>query len=252
MLRQSFGLISGAAARSSASTSSSSAAVASPAALRLFARQYTEAATQAEGASSVQPGQEAHAPSSDKQAQAQGKGKAAEGNQDLQKALEAKDHEIAKLKDSWLRSVAEFENLQKITQREKTKAKDYAIESFAKDIIDSMDILHLALGTVPADKRAKASSASSSGATPNDADHLSDLFIGVDMTARNLEKTLGRFGVVAFDPTGEKFDPNRHEAMYQAPIPGKEPGSVLECQKKGWLLKDRLLRPAQVGVVMDS
>lgn len=154
--------------------------------------------------------------------------------------------------DSWLRSVADFENLQKITTREKTKAKEYAIESFAKDLIENMDILHLALNTVPADKRTKAARPSSSESGPTEADHLADLFVGVDMTAKNLEKTLSRFGVKAFDPTGEKFDPNLHEAMYQAPVPGKEPGSVLECQKKGWLLKDRLLRPAQVGVVMDT
>jgi len=93
------------------------------------------------------------------------------------------------------------------------------------------------------------------------------------LTKREIEKTLARHGVKSFDPTGEMFDPNRHEALYQAPVPGKEPGSVLECQEIGcksflllikeiradrkrgfWMaldtIKDRLLRPAKVGVVL--
>lgn len=72
------------------------------------------------------------------------------------------------------------------------------------------------------------------------------------MTHRLLLSTLFKFHVKEFDPTGEKFDPNHHEALYQAPIPGKEPGTVLECQKTGYMIKDRLLRAAQVGVVQDA
>lgn len=56
---------------------------------------------------------------------------------------------------------------------------------------------------------------------------------GVSLTKREIEKTLARHGVKSFDPTGEMFDPNKHEALYQAPVPGKEPGSVLECQEIG-------------------
>lgn len=153
--------------------------------------------------------------------------------------------------DNWRRSVADFENLQKITTREKQKAKDYAIESFAKDIISNLDILHLALKHVPEAYRTKQA-ASSEGGEPTVADTLADLYTGVSMTSNHLEKTLNRFNIKSFDPTGEKFDPNQHEALYQAPIPGKEPGTVLECSKKGWLLKDRVLRAAEVGVVMDT
>ena len=166
------------------------------------------------------------------------------------------------MQDNWLRSIAEFDNFQKMTSREKQNAKDYAIQSFARELINNMDILHLAMNSVPAEHRShieagsetssSASSPSSAASLSDQGKHLADLFIGVAMTAKELEKTLGRFGVSAFDPTGQKFDPNLHEAMYQAPVPGKETGSVLECQKKGWMLKDRLLRPAQVGVVMES
>lgn len=80
---------------------------------------------------------------------------------------------------------------------------------------------------------------------------LGSLFSGVEMTKQELLKTFAKHGITQFDPTGEKFDPNRHEALFQAPIPGKEPGTVLECQKTGFMIKSRTLRPAQVGVVQD-
>lgn len=149
-----------------------------------------------------------------------------------------------------------MENLVRTTAKDKATTKAYAIESFARDIINNIDILQLALNAVPADKRtvpkSRSRSSSSSESGDSSAKDLADLFLGVSMTKDGLEKTLSRHGVTSFDPTGEKFDPNFHEALYQAPVPGKEPGSVLECQKKGWKLKDRLVRPAQVGVVMSS
>jgi len=155
--------------------------------------------------------------------------------------LEAKDKEIAKLKDAVLRSRADFENLQKTTSRQISTSKDFAIQSFAKDLVSSIDILSLALTSIPPTKLDKS-------VNPD----LTNLWEGVNLTKAELLKVLGRFGVNSFDPTGEKFDPNRHEAMYQAPVPGKEPGTVLECSKVGYMIKDRLLRPAQVGVVLEA
>jgi len=78
--------------------------------------------------------------------------------------------------------------------------------------------------------------------------YLIELHEGVDMTHRLLLQTLFKYHVKPFDPTGDMFDPNRHEAMYQAPIPGKEPGTIIDCQKIGYTIKDRILRAAQVGV----
>ena len=71
------------------------------------------------------------------------------------------------------------------------------------------------------------------------------------MTQRLLLQTLFKYHVKPFDPTGDRFDPNFHEALYQAPIPGKEPGTVIDCQKVGYKIKDRVLRAAQVGVAQD-
>ncbi|GAA6014252.1 hypothetical protein JCM11491_005015 [Sporobolomyces phaffii] len=160
---------------------------------------------------------------------------------ELQAKLDQQSKTIAELKDARLRTLADFENLQKISTREKQQAKDFALTSFAKDLVSSIDILHLALKSITPDKLAQAANGD-----------LKGLHEGVALTKRDIEKCLERHGVKSFDPTGEQFDPNRHEALYQAPVPGKEPGSVLECQEIGYTIKDRLLRPAKVGVVLSQ
>lgn len=114
----------------------------------------------------------------------------------------------------------------------------------------------MALKSVPASALADPSSespASETEAAPKSAlAYLQELHTGVEMTQRQLLQTLFKYHVKPFDPTGDKFDPNRHEALYQAPVPGKEPGTVLDCQKSGYMIKDRVLRAAQVGVVQDT
>jgi molecular chaperone GrpE len=153
---------------------------------------------------------------------------------------------------------ADFLNLQRNSAREKEQTRDFAITKFAGDLLETVDVLALALKSVPESAlkpSTPSQSPSSSSSTPveKSADaHLHDLHQGVEMTHRLLLQTLFKYHVKPFDPTGEKFDPNRHEALYQAPIPGKEPGSVLECQKIGYTIKDRILRAAQVGVVQDT
>ncbi|GAA5922020.1 hypothetical protein JCM3775_003464 [Rhodotorula graminis] len=160
---------------------------------------------------------------------------------DLNKQLEDHKKAVAEHKDARLRTLADFENLQKRAAREKQAAKDFALQSFAKDLISEIDVLNLALRSIPEDRVTAADNAD-----------LKGLYEGVGLLKRGLEKVLGRHGIVAFDPTGEQFDPNRHEALYQAPVPGKEPGSVLECQEIGYMIKERLLRPAKVGVVLSQ
>ncbi|KAG9117697.1 Mitochondrial matrix cochaperone [Ceratobasidium sp. 392] len=130
---------------------------------------------------------------------------------------------------------ADFLNLQRNAQREKEQTRDYAITKLAKDLVGTVDVLTLALKSVPEDARKG-----------------NQLYEGVEMTQRSLLQSLAKYGVEQFDPTGEKFDPNFHEALYMAPVPGKEPGTVLETQKLGYRIKDRVLRAAQVGVVQDA
>jgi molecular chaperone GrpE len=82
-------------------------------------------------------------------------------------------------------------------------------------------------------------------------EYLVELHTGVEMTQRQLQQTLFKYHVKPFDPIGDKFDPNRHEALFQVPIPGKEPGTIVDVQKIGYTIKDRVLRAAQVGVAQE-
>jgi molecular chaperone GrpE len=176
---------------------------------------------------------------------------------ELLKTIKAKEAETTDLKSRLQYLQADFLNLQRNASREKEQQRDFAITRFAGDLLETVDVLALALKSVPEDVLAQADSPSpdSSGSSPNSKSvqtYLKELHQGVDMTHRLLLSTLFKYHVKPFDPTGDKFDPNQHEAMYQAPIPGKEPGTILECQKTGYMIKDRLLRAAQVGVVQDT
>lgn len=155
---------------------------------------------------------------------------------------------------------ADYLNLQRNAAREKEQMKDFAITRFASDLLETVDVLSMALKSIPEPvlekaRQAASSSDSSSADKPTEksADaYLSELHHGIEMTQRQLLQTLFKYSVKPFDPTNDKFDPNRHEALYQAPIPGKEPGTVFDCQKVGYMIKDRVLRAAQVGVVQDQ
>jgi molecular chaperone GrpE len=158
---------------------------------------------------------------------------------------------------------ADFLNLQRNSAREKEQTRDFAITKFAKDLVDTVDVLGLALKSVPQtlltpsldSSHPTPSTSSSSPSTPSEKSpqaYLNELYTGVEATQRLLLSTLFKYQIKPFDPTGDKFDPNKHEALYQAPIPGKEPGTVIDCQKQGYMIKERVLRAAQVGVVADS
>ncbi len=166
----------------------------------------------------------------------------------LQTQLKEKDAKIKELQEAILYGKADYQNLQRRSKDEKAQAGDFAITRLAKDLTSSIDILGLALRSVPEELRT----------APKDLDMkdprrvVADLYSGVDLTSKSLLDMLRTHGIVQFDPTGEKFDPKEHEALYQAPVPGKEPGTVLECSKLGYKIKDRLLRAAEVGVVQSS
>ncbi|KDN52179.1 GrpE-domain-containing protein [Tilletiaria anomala UBC 951] len=169
----------------------------------------------------------------------------------LKTELKEKDARIKELSDAVLYSKADLQNLQRRSAEEKAAAGDYAITRLAKDLTSSIDILHLALNSVPEGLRSVPAAGNSE--SPEDSRKaIAELYSGVDLTRKSLLEMLKMHGITAFDPTGEKFNPQEHEAMYQAPVPGKEPGTVLECNKVGFRIKNRLLRAAQVGVVQDS
>lgn len=112
----------------------------------------------------------------------------------------------------------------------------------------------MALNAVPNELRTKSAAMESELAkdTEKVVDQLTNLYTGVSMTESELMKALNRHGVERLNPEGDAFDPNQHQALFQAPMPGKEPGIIFAVQKMGYSLKGRVIRPAQVGVVAES
>ena len=163
---------------------------------------------------------------------------------ELKKKLEAKEKEIIDWKDKYLRSVADFRNLQDRTQREMKAARDFAIQNFAKDLVDSVDNLDRAL--IMGQEKLKAAE----GREPSE--DLKNFYEGVKMTESNMLQTLQKHGLERFDPEGQKFDPNEHEATFMTPMPDKEENTVFHVQQKGFKLKGRILRAAKVGVVKNN
>ena len=147
-------------------------------------------------------------------------------------ALEA----ASDFKDKMLRALAEMENLRKRTEREVADARQYAITSFAREVLQVADNMHRALDTIGDELR-------------NSADaKVKALVEGVDLTERELQKVLDKHGVKLFSPLGEKFDPNFHQAMYEVPDSSAAPGTVAQVIQAGYLIGERVLRPAMVAV----
>ncbi len=158
------------------------------------------------------------------------------GDRDAGAVIEALNAENGQLKDRVLRTLAEMENLRRRTEREVTDAKAYGVSSFARDMLTVVDNLSRALEHLPAEARASADPA------------LRSLVEGVELTARDLEAALGRHGVKRLDPKGQKFDPNFHQAIFEAPDDTLPAGAVSQVVQTGWTIGDRVLRPAMVGV----
>ncbi|KAF1799983.1 co-chaperone GrpE [Mucor lusitanicus] len=161
--------------------------------------------------------------------------------------LKAVSLKLKELQASYLLSLADQENLRQRSTREVANARDFAIQKFAKDLLDSVDILGMALESVPESFRNK--DACDQHEKSDITEQLINLYTGVSMTEAELQKTLKRYDIQVDNPIDQVFDPNKHEAVFQAPVPDKEPGTIFVVQKKGYSLKNRVLRPAQVGVV---
>ncbi|KAL6600286.1 hypothetical protein ACP70R_045086 [Stipagrostis hirtigluma subsp. patula] len=158
--------------------------------------------------------------------------------------LKSKDDEIIDMKDKVLRSYAEMENVIARTKRESENSKKYAVQNFSKSLLDVADNLARASSVVKESFSKIDTSKDSAGAVPL----LQTLLEGVDMTDKQLGEVFKKFGVEKFDPLNEKFDPNRHSAVFQIPDPSKPSGTVASVVKVGYMLHDRVLRPAEVGV----
>jgi molecular chaperone GrpE len=150
--------------------------------------------------------------------------------------VEALSKESADYKDKLLRTLAEMENLRRRTEREIADTRLYAISAFARDVIAVADNMQRALGALDAELREKADGGTKA------------LLDGVELTERELLKVLEKHGVKKFDPLGEKFDPNLHQAMYEIPDPSQPAGTVAQVVQPGYMIGERVLRPALVAV----
>ena len=149
--------------------------------------------------------------------------------------LAAARQEAAQLKDQLLRALAEAENVRRRAQREREDAAKYAITNFARDVLQVSDNLHRALEAIPA-------------ATLAADEALKNLHEGVSATERQLDAALERQQVKRIWPMGEKFDANLHQAMFEVQTAEQAPGTVVQVMQAGYLIHDRLLRPALVAV----
>ncbi|KAI9115790.1 hypothetical protein K1719_013459 [Acacia pycnantha] len=164
-----------------------------------------------------------------------------------EKLLKLKHKEMEKMQDKVLRTYAEMENVMDRTRREAENSKKFAVQNFAKSLLDVADNLARASSVVKESFSKIDASKDSSGAVPI----LKTLLEGVEMTDKQLAEVLKKFGVEKFDPTNEPFDPHRHYAVFQIPDGSKPPGTIAAVLKAGYMLYDRVIRPAEVGVTQS-
>lgn len=155
--------------------------------------------------------------------------------EELEAALAAAKAESAIHKDHWLRAVAEMENVRRRTQREAEDTRKYATAQFAKDLLAIADNLGRALAAIP--KEALEAD-----------EQLRNFATGVELTERLLLGAFEKNNLQRIDPLGEKFDSHRHQALFEVPGTGQPAGTVVQVMESGYILHDRLLRPALVGI----
>lgn len=147
--------------------------------------------------------------------------------------LDALRAERDELKDRVLRQLADTENMRKRAERDRKEAENYGGSKLARDLLPVYDNLRRALDAV----------------TPEQREANAALLEGIDLTMRTVVSVFSKHGITVIEPkVGDRFDPAIHEAMFEAPLPGTRAGDIIQVATEGFMLHDRLLRPAQVGV----
>jgi molecular chaperone GrpE len=150
--------------------------------------------------------------------------------------VEALSKEASEHKDRHLRTLAEMENLRRRTDREVADSRVYGVTNFARDILGVADNMARSVTALTAELDARAD------------EGVKALLEGVELTERELLKVLEKHGVKKFEPLGEKFDPNLHQAVFEMPDPSKAAGTVAQVIQPGYMIGERVLRPAMVAV----
>jgi molecular chaperone GrpE len=152
---------------------------------------------------------------------------------DLSIELEALRAERDEFRDKFMRALADAENSRKRADRDRREAEQYGSTRLARDLLPVFDNLQRAIQAIPEESRAASAA----------------LIEGVELTLRELTHVMDKHGVKALSPAvGDMFDPQMHQAMFEAPVPGTKAGQIIQVMAEGFMLYDRLLRPAQVGV----
>ena len=155
-------------------------------------------------------------------------------------SIAALEGEVALMRDKWLRAEAEMQNLRARTQREVQDARNFAVQRFARDVVEQADNLHRGLAAIPA-------------ATAGEPDLFTKLRGGFESLERAFAAMLERHGISRQDATGKPFDAELHQAMAEQPAPdGTPPGTVVQAWTPTWTLNGRLLKPAMVVVASAS
>jgi len=174
-----------------------------------------------------EPSASAESPSEDA---AESAGEAVEDLEGAELTVEHLQDELASAKDAALRAAAEAQNTRRRAEQEVEKARKFALERFAGELLAVLDNLERALEAAAESPEAGA------------------IAEGVDLTLKQMLEVMKKFNVEVVDPAGEPFDPQLHQAMTMVPNPDMEPNTVMEVMTKGYTLNDRLLRPAMVVV----
>jgi molecular chaperone GrpE len=143
------------------------------------------------------------------------------------------ENQLAEARQQTLYAQAEIQNVRRRTEKEVTDARNYATTSFARDILSVADNLSRGLSAIPAELRSD--------------ERLKGLVTGLEATGRELDSVFTRNGITRIDAMGATLDPNKHQAMMEVPSDA-EPGTIVQEMQAGYMIKDRLLRPALVGV----
>ena len=149
--------------------------------------------------------------------------------------LELLEKERDELKDQYYRTAAEMENVKRRAARDVEQANKYGPLSFIRDLTTPLDNMQRALDTAPEDRDGLDET-------------YRNILIGLEMTVQEITKIMEKHGVNVVNPEGEKFDYNHHQAMFEVPTDDAEPGTVVAVAQQGYVLHDRLIRPAMVGV----
>lgn len=144
------------------------------------------------------------------------------------------ESELAEVRQQVLYAQAETQNVRRRLEQEKVNAANYASTSFARDMLSVKDNLERALSAIPADLK--------------EDEKLKGLVAGLEATGREIDGVFQRHGIVRVAAMGETLDPNKHQAMIELPSDEAEPGTIVQEMQAGYMIKDRLLRPALVGV----